>query len=105
MSNVKMPKTKKEELCTEKTHSADLTMDLPKELKEKNPGEELVVSQLPKKLWVASTAYNSRERVWHQVEGGKLERADRDMDLHLWLADMVCVQVDARRSRRNKCLG
>lgn len=43
-------------------------MDLTK-VEDKAAGKELVVTQLPKKLWVASTAYNSRERVWHQVEG------------------------------------
>lgn len=30
--------------------------------------QDILVTEMPKKLWVASTAYSSRERVWHQVE-------------------------------------
>ena len=44
---------------------------------------EVVVTELPKKLWVASTAYNSRERVWHQVE-----EAGWDVPIETWTS--VC---------------
>ena len=69
ISNGRTPKPKKEAQSSDKAHDEDLVTDLPKELNDKSPGQELLVSELPKKLWVASTAYSSRERVWHQVEG------------------------------------
>ena len=56
---------------------------MPKEVNDKNLGKELVVTQLPKKLWVASTAHNSRERVWREVEG-----ASWDVPIETWTS--VC---------------
>ena len=63
ISNPKVLKSKVNEPKPTPQQGTDLVGDLPKEAVNKNPGEELVVTQLPKKLWVASTAYNSRESV------------------------------------------
>ena len=57
-----------------------VTVEEPPNQKEKC---EVVATELPKKLWVASTAYNSRERVWHQVED-----AGWDVPIETWTS--VC---------------
>ena len=54
---------------------------------------EVVVSELPKKLWVASTAYNSRERVWHQVED-----AGWDVPIENWTS--ICGWPFSRNSSK-----
>ena len=66
--------------------------DMPKEV-PKMAGKDLVVTQLPKKLWVASTAYSSRERVWHQVEG-----ASWDTPIETWTS--VCGWPFSRHSSK-----
>ena len=53
----------------------------------------VVVTTLPKKLWVASTAYNSRERVWHQVED-----AGWDVPIEAWTS--VCGWPFSRNSAK-----
>ena len=93
ISNQKIPKSKANEpkstppLCTEPVR------DLPKEVVNKSLGEELLITQLPRKLWVASTAYNSRERVWHEVEG-----ASWDVPIEPWTS--VCGWPFSRNSSK-----
>ena len=53
----------------------------------------LVVTELPKRLWVASTAYGSRERVWHQVE-----EAGWDVPIETWTS--VCGWPFSRNSSK-----
>ena len=63
---------------------------------EQDKGTEkckVVVTTLPKKLWVASTAYNSRERVWHQVED-----AGWDVPIESWTS--VCGWPFSRNSSK-----
>ena len=54
---------------------------------------DVVVSELPKKLWVASTAYSSRERVWHQVED-----AGWDVPIESWTS--ICGWPFSRNSSK-----
>ena len=54
---------------------------------------KVVVTELRKKLWVASTAYNSRERVWHQVED-----AGWDVPVENWTS--VCSWPFSRNSAK-----
>ena len=93
ISDRRTQKTKKEEVNLDETPVVDLVKDLPMEEMNKSPGEELVVSQLPKKLWVASTAYSSRERVWHQVEG-----ASWNVPIETWTS--VCGWPFSRNSSK-----
>lgn len=67
--------------------------DLLKEEAGQSVGKELVVTQLPKKLWVSSTAYSSRERVWHEVEG-----ASWDVPTETWTS--VCGWPFSRNSAK-----
>ena len=54
---------------------------------------KVVVTSLPKKLWVASTAYSSRERVWHQVED-----AGWDVPIEAWTS--ICGWPFSRNSSK-----
>ena len=54
---------------------------------------DVVVSEVPKKLWVASTAYSSRERVWHQVED-----AGWDVPIESWTS--ICGWPFSRNSSK-----
>ena len=53
----------------------------------------VVVTELPKRLWVASTAYGSRERVWHQVE-----EAGWDVPIETWTS--ICGWPFSRNSSK-----
>ena len=72
---------------------AGAVVDMPKEVFNKCPGKELVVTELPKRLWVSSTPYNSRERVWHEVEG-----ASWDIPIEAWTS--VCGWPFSRNSAK-----
>ena len=84
-------KEKTQEVDTEKMAGA--VGDMPKEEVSQCPGKELVVTELPKRLWVSSTAYNSRERVWHEVEG-----ASWDIPIETWTS--VCGWPFSRNSSK-----
>ena len=86
-------KGKKSEAAAEPSASKENVRDMPMDMKEKKPGEDLVITQLPKKLWVASTAYSSRERVWHEVEG-----ASWDVPIETWSS--VCGWPFSRNSTK-----
>ena len=93
--NISGDKAQREKKSKEKLDNpgdAKKVVDLPKE-ECKTVGKDLVVTQLPKKLWVASTAYNSRERVWHQVEG-----ASWDTPIETWTS--VCGWPFSRHSSK-----
>ena len=84
---------KKKEKAADPSDNLPLVVDTPKDTCEKKPGVELVVTQLPKRLWVASTAYHSRERVWHEVEG-----ASWDVPIETWSS--ICGWPFSRHSSK-----
>ena len=84
---------KKKEKAADPSDNLPLVVDTPKDTCEKKPGVELVVTQLPKRLWVASTAYHSQERVWHEVEG-----ASWDVPIETWSS--ICGWPFSRHSSK-----
>ena len=92
ISGSRQRKDKREMTLLDNKLEAQPLGDMPK-VQDKSVGKELVVTQLPKKLWVASTAYNSRERVWHQVEG-----ASWDTPIEAWTS--VCGWPFSRHSSK-----
>ena len=93
IANGSSAKSKKSLVAPESRSSPVIIRDSLKDVEGKNLGKDLVVTQLPKKLWVASTAYNSRERVWHEVEG-----ASWDVPMESWSS--VCGWPFSRNSSK-----